>query len=195
MTFAWSFGLDTIFDPSEDLSWEEKEALLAIRDREAEDALSVRNQFKVSAKKMTSDSNSVGTTTFIDAWSSGTADMKVRAGVGDWVQCSASFKWSNNATVVGGCDFQIVKSSRYISTGTTTAASEGIGAWFGNTNAEAVYGKGVGGTAWYQIQSGDVDNGFVTFRPRINASAASRNISGNTNWPVMFAVANYGQTS
>lgn len=195
MSFSFSFGLGDIFDPSSDMQWDEKEALLAIRDREAEDALSVRNQFKVDTVKMTSDSNSVGTTTFIDAWSSGLADMKVRAGIGDWVQCSASFKWSNNATVIGGCDFQIVKSARYVSSGTTTASSEGIGAWFGNVNSEITYGKGVGGTVWYQIQSGDVDNGFVTFRPRINASAASRNISGNANWPAMFAVANYGQTS
>jgi len=195
MTFNFSFGLDTVFDPSEDLTWEEKEALLAIRDREAEDALSIRNQFRMQQKKLTADGSSVATSTYIDAFTASQADVKVRAGVGDWVLCSASFKWSNNGTVTAACDFQVVKSSRYISTGTTSSASEGIGAWYGNVNSEATVGKGVGGSVWYQIQSGDVDNGYVTFRPRINASAASRNITGNASWPAMFSAANYGQTS
>lgn len=195
MTFSFSFGLDTIFDPEENLSWDEKEALLAIRDREAEDALSIRNQFRVDQVKLTSDSNSVGTTTYIDAWSSGLADVKVRAGVGDWVQLTASFKWGNNATVTAACDFRVVKSSRYVSTGTTTPATEGIGAWYGNVNSEATVGKGVGGTVWYQIQSGDVDNGYVTFRPRINATAPSRTITGNASWPAMFSAANFGQST
>lgn len=201
MTFSFSFGLDTIFDPSEELSWEEKEALLAIRDREAEDALSVRQSFRMVQVTMTTDSNAVGSTTYIDAWSSGAADLKIRGRVGEWLLCNASFKWSNNATVIGACDMQLSRPSiygdvgRYISSGATTAASEGVGAWFGNTNAEAVYGKGVGGSVWYQLQSGDVNNGYVTLRPRINASAASRNISANANYPAVFSVANYGQTS
>ena len=40
MTFNFSFGLDDIFDPKEDLTWEDKEALLALRDRQVEDYLS-----------------------------------------------------------------------------------------------------------------------------------------------------------
>lgn len=40
MSFSFSFGLGDVFNPDEPMDWDEKEALLAIRDREVEDFLS-----------------------------------------------------------------------------------------------------------------------------------------------------------
>lgn len=47
MTFSFSFGLADVFNPDEPLGWDEKEALLAIRDREVEDYLSGAGQGSV----------------------------------------------------------------------------------------------------------------------------------------------------
>lgn len=192
MTFSFSFGLDTIFDPAEDLPWEDKEALLAIRDREAEDALSARNTFRIDVLKKTSNSNSVSSGTFIEAWT-GAGDLTVRGDIGDWVQLSANFNWSNNATVVGFMDIYVVDSTRFVSTGSTTGATEGVKAWTGNVNSEATYGKSKGGVWWYQLQSGDVKNQEVTFRVYIAATAASRQVTANANYPAQFAAVNFGK--
>ncbi len=143
---------------------------------------------------MLSDSLMVATSAYIDAWASGAADFSVAALPLDWIQVSASCTWTNNATVVAFLDMQIVTSGSYISTGTTIASPEGVSAWHGNTNAEAAYGRSVGGPFFYQAQTADIGaDGKITFRPRIASIAASRGIQGNVDHHAQFAALNVGR--
>lgn len=129
---------------------------------------------------------------YVDAWAAAAADLILPAVEDDWIQLSASFTWTNNATVQGGFDFQVVGTSIYVASTSTTPADEGLACCRGNISAEATYGHGVGGTVYYQVGVNDVTNGNVTFRPRINANAANRGISAGANFPAHFAALNVG---
>jgi hypothetical protein len=60
VTFSFSFGLSDVFDPSENLPWDEKEALLAIRDREVEDFLSQTSSATIAARGYRNGALSIG---------------------------------------------------------------------------------------------------------------------------------------
>ena len=132
--------------------------------------------------------------TFIDAYATNAGDLAIPAIPGDEILLTASFTWTNNQTVVTSFDWRVAGSLKYVTSGTTTPASEGIGAMRGNANAEATFGKGVGGSVYYTVSdTTDLVDGKVTFRPRIAATAANRGITGSANFPAQYWAQNLGK--
>jgi hypothetical protein len=117
--------------------------------------------------------------------------IAIDAAVGDWVELSANGMRSSTGT--GLIDFAVNVSGsvvRYLSTGTSSPATEGDPAWYGQPSSFST----ISGARGFVVESGHLDTGQIKFVVATK-SAGSSTLYASTAYPFYWQVKNLGQVT
>jgi hypothetical protein len=150
---------------------------------------------RLATVTLSSGNVAVTSATFVAVVSGGTFDVTVSGYVADWIEVGVNGCWASTASTsaAAGMDAATFVSSaavNFLSTGTGTAASNGIGGWLGPN--VAVQSSEIGGSAFYRLQAADISANTVTVRLffRLIAGTTRSIQAGST--PLQFWVKNHG---
>lgn len=117
--------------------------------------------------------------------------IEIDAAIGDWVELAANGMRSSSGTAF--IDFGVNVSGsvvRYLSTGTSSPASEGDPAWYGQPSSFST----ISGSRGFVVESGHLEAGQVKFVVATR-SAGTSTLYASTAYPFYWQVKNLGQTT